>query len=101
MVTVNGIDGVCPEFNCDYLYIDTDKLIQSQTLTNGVDLTITGVGLPTEDIRVRFANAECTDGITATETEITCTLNFLPAAGSWDVKLTDYRGLIPIDSAVE
>ena len=101
MVTVNGIDGVCPEFNCDYIYIDTDKLIQSQTLTNGVDLTITGVGLPTEDIRVRFANAECTGDIVASETEITCTLNFLPAAGSWDVKLTDYRGLIPIDAAVE
>jgi len=60
---------------------------------------ITGVGLPTEDIRVRFANAECTGDIVASETEITCTLNFLPAAGSWDVKLTDYRGLIPIDHA--
>ena len=23
-VKVNGIDGVCPEFNCDYTYIDTD-----------------------------------------------------------------------------
>lgn len=70
-------------------------------MTNGVDLTITGVGLPTDDIRVRFANAECTGGITASDTEITCTLNFLPAAGSWDVKLTDYRGLIPIEETVE
>ena len=41
------------------------------------------------------------DGITATETEITCTLNFLPAAGSWDVKLIDFRGLIPIEETVE
>jgi len=98
MVTVNGIDGVCPEFNCDYIYIDTDKAIQTQTLTNGVDLTITGVGLPTEDIRVRLANAECLGDITATETEITCSLNFLPAAGSWNVKVTDYRGDIPNDS---
>lgn len=85
LVSVNGIDAVCPDFNCDYLYIDTDSVIQSQTLTNGVDLTITGVGLPTEDIKVRFANAECEGEIIATDTEVTCTLNFLPAAGSWDV----------------
>ena len=96
MITVNGVEGVCPEFNCDYIYIDTDSEIQGQTLTNGVDLTITGVGLPTEDIQVKFANAECTGDITATDTEITCSLNFLPAAGAWDVKLIDYRGYIPI-----
>ena len=47
MISVNGVEGVCPEFNCDYIYIDTDSEIQGQTLTNGVDLTITGVGLPT------------------------------------------------------
>ena len=68
MISVNGVDGVCPEFNCDYIYIDTDSEIQSQTLTNGVDLTISGVGLPTEDIQVKFANAECTGDITATDT---------------------------------
>ena len=64
-------------------------------LTNGVDLTITGVGLPTEDINVKFANAECEGTITASETEITCSLNFLPAAGEWCVEVIDYRGLIP------
>lgn len=29
LVTVNGIDSVCPDFNCNYIYIDTDKQIQS------------------------------------------------------------------------
>ena len=101
MISVNGVVGVCPDFNCDYLYIDTDSEIQTQTLENGLDLTITGVGLPTTDIQVKFANAECTDAITATDTEITCTLNFLPAAGSWDVKLIDYRGYIPIADGTE
>ena len=100
MISVNGVVGVCPEFNCDYLYIDTASEIQTQTLTNGVDLTITGVGLPTEDIQVKFANAECST-ITASDTEITCSLNFLPAAGSWDVKLIDYRGYIPIAEGTE
>lgn len=101
MISVNGVVGVCPEFNCDYLYIDTASEIQTQTLTNGVDLTITGVGLPTEDIQVKFANAECTGTITVSDTEITCSLNFLPAAGSWDVKLIDYRGYIPIADGTE
>lgn len=101
MISVNGVDGVCPEFNCDYVYVDTDKQITAQTLANGVELTITGVGLPTENIQVKFANAECTDTITASETEITCSLNFLPAAGSWDVKVIDYRGYIPIADATE
>ena len=59
------------------------------------------MGLPTEDIQVKFANAECEGEITASETEITCSLNFLPAAGPWCVEVIDYRGLIPIDEDVE
>ena len=57
-ISVNGIDGVCPDFNCDYLYIDTDKFVTTQTLTNGVDLIITGTGLPTDtdNLVVKFAN---------------------------------------------
>jgi len=58
------------------------------------------VGLPIENIQVKFANAECEGEITASETEVTCTLNFLPAAGSWDVKLIDFRGLIPVGETV-
>lgn len=59
------------------------------------------MGLPTEDIKVRFANAECEGEIIASATEITCTLNFLPAAGPWCVEVIDYRGLIPIDDSIE
>ena len=40
LVKVNGLEGICPEFNCDYLYIATVSEITSQTLTNGVDLVI-------------------------------------------------------------
>ena len=100
-VSVNGIDAVCPEFNCDYTYIDTDKIITAQSLTNGVDIQIIGTGLPTSEIAIEFANVYCLyDTIVATETQIDCTLNAMPAAGSWDVKLIDYRGLIPLDSAI-
>ena len=32
-VKVNGLDGVCPEFNCDYVYVDPTSLITGQTLS--------------------------------------------------------------------
>ena len=101
LITVNGIDGVCPDFNCDYIYIDTESIIQDQQLTNGVDLTIIGVGLPTEDIKVKFANAECLGEIIASDTQITCSLNFLPAAGEWCIELIDFRGLIPSEDDID
>lgn len=62
-------------------------------------MTIVGTGLPTTDIAVKFANTECAT-VTATETEVTCSLKVQPAAGSWNVRLIDYRGLIPINSTV-
>ena len=86
IISVNGIDGVCPDFNCDFLYIEPAGQITSQSLTNGVDLTIVGTNLPTENVRVFLANSEC-GTIIATETEITCSLAVLPAAGSWDVRV--------------
>ena len=100
LVSVNGISGVCPEFNCDFLYIEPTSQITSQSLTNGVDLTIQGTALPTENIRVLLANSEC-QTITASETEITCSLADLPAAGTWDVQVIDYRGLIPLDENLD
>ena len=27
MIKVNGIEGVCPDFNCDFVYVETDGLI--------------------------------------------------------------------------
>ena len=62
-------------------------------------MTIVGTGLPTTDIAVKFANTECAT-VTATETEVTCSLKVQPAAGSWNVRLIDYRGLIPIETSV-
>ena len=62
-------------------------------------LTIDGTALPTTDIRVMFGHAECT-GITASDTQITCTLASAPAAGNWDVEVTNMMGLTPIASGV-
>ena len=99
---MNGIDGVCPEFNCDYTYINTDALITSQTLTNNVDLVIDGVNLPFEDIVVRVNNAYCDiANMVASADQITCTLTANPAAGVWDVEIFDLKGLIPVDPSVD
>lgn len=74
-ITINGIDGVCPGFNCDFTYINTDSLITSQTLENGNELTITGTLLPYEDINIRVNNAYCDiANMVATADQITCTL---------------------------
>jgi len=99
LIKVNGIEGVCPEFNCDYVYTQPTSEITVQALANGNELTITGTALPTTDVRVVLGNAEC-GTVTASETEITCTLGVLPAAGSWDVQVYDPKGLVPIADAV-
>ena len=56
LVKVNGIDGVCPNFNCDYLYVEPAGEITAQAL-NGNDLTIDGTNLPTTNVVVRLANS--------------------------------------------
>ena len=97
MIKVNGIEGVCPLFNCDFIYVETDSQITSQTL-DGDDLIIVGTNLPTLDVKVKLANSEC-GTVTASSTSITCTLITSASAGSWDVQVTDASGLIPVDTA--
>ena len=86
-VAIQTVDGVCPEFNCDYLYIEPTGQITAQSLSSGVDLKTNKTDLLTEDVSVLLANAEA-DKVKASETGITCTLNHHPAARSWDVEVT-------------
>lgn len=98
MIKVNGIEGVCPYFNCDYVYVDTTALITGQSIS-GNSLTITGTNLPVGATTVALANSVC-GTVTATTTQITCTLTTPAAAGSWNVRVIDENGLIPIDASV-
>ena len=86
-VAIQTVDGVCPEFNYDYFYIEPTGQITAQSLSSDVDLNTTKTNLPTEDIRVHLANAEC-HKVKASESEINCTLNHHPAARSQDVEVT-------------
>lgn len=67
LISVNGIDGVCPSFNCDYAYIESNATITAQSLSNERDLVIEGTNLPVEDLVIGLANAHC-DSIVATDT---------------------------------
>ena len=99
LVTVNNIAGVCPEFNCDYLYVNPVGEITEQSLSADNVVTVRGTNLPTENVTVRLANSVCNE-VTASEDEITCTLNVGAAAGEWDVLITDVNGLTPKESSV-
>ena len=46
-VVKDGVDSICPDFNCGYAYVDDedDYAITSQNL-NGLTLTLTGAELP-------------------------------------------------------
>ena len=94
MVKVKGLEGLCPDFNCNYEYKAATSEITAQSLTEKA-LTITGTGLPTTDVTVELGNAKC-GTVTASATEITCTLAVYPAAGSWDVRVYEPKGLVPI-----
>ena len=99
LVKVDGIEGLCPNFNCDYLYKTAPSEITAQSIADNVNISITGTSLPVTDVRVVLGNAEC-GTVTASETSITCTLAVLPAAGSWDVEVYEPKGRVPIASTV-
>lgn len=95
---MNGIDGVCPAFNCGYLYGDPTGEITAQTVS-GTSVTVTGTSLPTTSVSVSVANSVC-GTVTASTTEITCTLGAAAAAGSWDIKVADANGYTPKGTTV-
>ena len=99
MVNVKGLEGICANFNCDFEYKAATSEITAQALASDKEITITGTGLPTTDVRVELGNAKC-GTVTASATEITCTLAVLPAAGDWDIKVFEPKGLVPIKAGV-
>ena len=99
LLKVNNIEGLCWSFNCDYLYTAPTAVITGQS-RSGNRLTITGTGLPTTNISVGLANSVCGSILSASSTQIVCDLTQAPAAGSWDIKLTDPNGLIPVQAGV-
>jgi len=79
-VSINGFDAVCPDFNCDYMYVPTTALIEGTTLS-GSELTITGIDIPIIE-SITFGTVDC-EVTSSSTTEVVCTLVNTPQAGSW------------------
>lgn len=102
-VSVNDLPAVCPEQNCDYLYIDggdgTITDVQYNESTQAI--TITGSGLSDRDcvatpepILVEFGGAICdyaSSGEFNTDS-ITCALVHAPLAGDHQIHVSDSCG---------
>ena len=118
LVTIDDLPVACPNLNCDYAYTATSARITGQSVV-GREVTIDGTGLPTStlpggarralegrggspSVSVAFGGAECgSDTFAATaDTQVTCTLDHDPEAGSHIVQFKDEAGLIPLDPAV-
>lgn len=82
-MTINGLDALCPQFNCNYTYVTANGSVTGQAL-DGTTLTLTGTELPTGDdlVMIKFASVNCTVSASS-DTSITCTLAADPLAGDW------------------
>ena len=58
MVKVNGLEAMCPNFNCDYVYSDATSQVTENALS-GLDLTITFTILPTSFDKIQLAGVNC------------------------------------------
>lgn len=97
LVTVNGIEAICPKMNCDYTYSDPKALVKTQKLTGNV-LEVTGENLPvTADTEVSISGTACTIN-EKTALKVKCTLAIKPVAGDWHVEVRDSEGRAKTDA---
>lgn len=101
-IVVDGRIALCNDLNCDYVYSNSESLITGQSLTDAT-LTLTGENLPTdEDLVVNLGPITCTV-MSATDTELICTLDNTAVGGSWIAIVHSSKGLLPneITDAIE
>jgi hypothetical protein len=99
-VLVDGIPALCPNFNCEFAYIEAVGEITGQTVT-GTSVSITGTNLPTTGFTVTIADQECDTGShNAIETEITCSLTEVPVAGNTNAVVKTDQGVVAIADGV-
>ena len=97
-MTVDNLEAVCPNFNCDYEYIAEPSFITTSTY-NGRDVTITGQNLPTtSEVTICISGICCLPGTySLTPTLATCTLEDDIVAGTWEIKYLSAAGLVNND----
>jgi hypothetical protein len=86
----DGLFAVCPEINCEYIYVDppVGTEITAFSFTDGV-LTITGTSLPTSNFSIEFAMVICTPQAGSTDTSILCDATNLVAGDYFPIIKTN------------
>lgn len=105
IVNVNNLPAVCHNLTCDFTYIATPSEITSFTYTAiSKKLVITGTKFPalaTDVQSISFAMTACTlNTAVHSVTNIECTLDKNPTAGSHWPDVTTSFGKIPVKSTV-
>lgn len=97
LITVDGMEALCLDLNCDFAYIDSSAEITANTIDeNNLDeVIITGTSLPNDDTDVIwFGPTRCTETSNDGST-ITCTLDDTRISGEWIVDILTVHGLTP------
>jgi len=99
LVTVNGVEAICPNMNCEYTYSEPKAKITSQKLTGNV-VEVEGENLPVSaDVEVSIGGTTCAIN-EKIATKIKCTMAVKPIAGDWDVIVRDSEGKAKKDAGV-
>lgn len=97
LVTVDGMEALCLNLNCDFAYIESPAEISATTVDefNVDEIIITGTSLPNDDTDVIwFGPTRCTE--TSNDgTTITCSLDDTRVSGNWLVDILTVHGLTP------
>lgn len=96
MVKVDDMPAVCASVQCDFTYTEPTSEVDNMGISN-LDLTITGIDLPTGDdlLSVKVAKTDCL--VTASsDTEISCTLQDDWVHGDWTPEVRNVHGLAPV-----
>jgi len=112
LVKVNGLDAVCPEFNCDFTYFEADdvpSVVGAEFNSEDNSLTITAIDAndfeissclenEKEELKIEFAGVPCKGASPILKTafadgnSIECTLDGKPVAGSHKVHVKSVCG---------
>jgi hypothetical protein len=100
LVTVDDLPAVCKGLACGYAYTDPQSEVTAVSLS-GMEVSLTGTGLPTTDITVTIASEPCTvDMSTNTDTSITCTIANQLMAGKWSPRIIGPSGKVPVSASL-
>lgn len=103
LVKVNGIDALCPNLNCDFIYKNVKSSISTQAFDGQRTVVMSGDALSEsqlEDGTYRIYTAmlgpvPCTLDAAMTDTDAYCVLESDAVAGAWNIQVSNDMGNLP------